>query len=131
MRSKSLEQLESNFWGPPEFPSELVKNCHKYRKIPIKDLTTEQLRLLISQSIGVDHLITLGIEKLELNVLEEGDFYPGDLLNAISTLSAEFWDTHQVEFQDLKRIVSRNSDLIKNEFGVRGFDKLKDRLGMP
>ena len=43
--SKSVEQLENNYWKDEiEFPSNLVINCHKYRKIPIKDLTTEQLK---------------------------------------------------------------------------------------
>jgi len=64
--SKSIEQLENNCWTDEiEFPSNLVLNCHKYRKIPIKDLTTEQIRLLISQKIGIEYLVEIAIEKLE------------------------------------------------------------------
>lgn len=43
--NKSIEQLENDYWKDEiDFPSNLVINCHKYRKIPIKELTIEQLR---------------------------------------------------------------------------------------
>ena len=50
--SKSIEQLENNVWETPnEFLTDLIKRCYEYRKISIAQLTTEQMRLLISQKI--------------------------------------------------------------------------------
>ena len=49
----SIEELEKDKWKEPDFfPTDLVEKCFKYRKIPVKDLTTEQLRTLIGQNMG-------------------------------------------------------------------------------
>jgi len=129
INSKSIEQLENDYWnGEIEFPSNLVINCHKYRKIPIKDLTIEQLRLLISQKIGIDYLTVVAIEKLEQNILAEGDIYEGDLLDAVSRIPTEFWIEKQAELQKLEGLVELNSEKIKAEMGERNFDRINERL---
>jgi len=129
MRNKSIEQLENVYWKDEiEFPSNLVINCHKYRKIPIKDLTTEQLRLLISQKIGIEYLTELALEKLEENALAEGDIYEGDLLVAVSRIPAEFWTEKPEEFQKLERLVESNSEELKNEMGEKQFARITERV---
>ncbi len=126
---KSIEQLENDYWTEPvEFTSGVVVNCHKYRKIPISELTIEQLRLLISQQIGLKHIIELGISELDKNILAEGDFYEDDLLIAISTLPTEFWNDNKTEFLTLKNIVERNSELIKSELGENKFDRIDENI---
>ncbi|WP_254785779.1 contact-dependent growth inhibition system immunity protein [Zhouia amylolytica] len=76
MKTKSIEQLEKDYWKEPsEFPTDMVKKCYQYRKINITDLTDEQIRLLFSQQIGTEYLIGVALEKLERNILTEGDFY--------------------------------------------------------
>lgn len=129
MYSKSIEQLENNIWAEPvEFPSGLVINCHKYRKLPIKDLTIEQMRLLISQKVGLEYLVGLAIDKLDKNVLAEGDFYEGDLLVAISNLPTKYWNENRSELDTLANIVELNSDLIKSELGEKKFDQVYKNL---
>lgn len=126
---KSIEQLENDYWTEPvEFTSGVVVNCHKYRKIPISELTIEQLRLLISQQIGLKHIIELGISELDKNILAEGDFYEGDLLIATSTLPTEFWNDNKTEFLTFKNIVERNSELIKSELGENKFDRIDENI---
>ncbi|ARN70403.1 hypothetical protein BST91_01400 [Nonlabens tegetincola] len=129
MRNKSIEQLENDYWTDDiEFPSGLVINCHKYRKIPIKDLTIEQLRLLISQKIGLEFLIELALEKLNQNILAEGDFYEGDLLQAVSTIPTEIWNEKQSEFQQLRQLVELNAEKLRNEMGEKQFDRINERI---
>ncbi|WP_417882727.1 contact-dependent growth inhibition system immunity protein [Xanthomarina gelatinilytica] len=129
MESKSIEQLENDYWKDEiEFPSNLVINCHKYRKIPIKDLTIEQLRLLISQKVGIDYLTKIAIEKLEQNILAEGDLYEGDLLEAVLGLPTEFWTDKQTEFRTLRSLVERNSEQIKIELGEKKFDRINEKI---
>lgn len=126
---KSIEQLENDYWPEPiKFTSGLVDNCHKYRKIPINELTIEQLRLLISQQIGLKYIIELGISELDKNILAEGDFYEGDLLIAISTLPTEFWNENKTEFLTFKNMVERNSELIKLELGEKKFDRINENI---
>lgn len=127
--SKSIEQLENNYWKDEiEFPSNLVINCHKYRKIPIKDLTIEQLRLLISQKIGIGYLVEIAIEKLEQDIMAQGDLYEGDLLDAVLRLPADFWRENQTGFQTIKKLVERNSERIKTELGEKKFDGIREKL---
>lgn len=127
--SKSIEQLENNYWKDEiEFPSNLVINCHKYRKIPIKDLTIEQLRLLISQKIGIEYLVEIAIEELERDVLAQGDLYEGDLLEAVLGLPADFWRENQTAFQTIKELVERNSERIKIELGEKKLDQISTKL---
>lgn len=129
MRSKSIEQLENDYWNEEiEFPSNLVVNCHKYRKILIEDLTIEQLRLLISQKIGIEYLIEIAIEKLKGNILAEGDLSEGDLLEAVLGLPIEFLHTKQTEFQNFKNLVERNLELIRTELGEKRFDRINEKI---
>ncbi len=126
---KSIEQLENDYWTElVEFTSGLVVNCHKYRKIPIDELTIEQLRLLISQKIGLKYIVKLGINELDKNILAEGDFYEGDLLVAISALPIEFWNKNKTEFLTFKNIVERNSELIKLELGEKKFNRINENI---
>ena len=127
--SKSIEQLENDYWkNPSEFPTRMVERCFKYRKIKLSDLTTEQIRLLISQKIGLEHLIGLALEKLERNILAEGNCYEGDLLDAVSKIPMEFWNKKPTEFRDFKKIVQSNTELIKMEISEKEFDRISERI---
>ena len=129
MSLKSIEQLENDVWKKSiEFPSGLIINCHNYRKIPINELTIEQLRLLISQKIGLNYIIEFGINELGKNILAEGDFYEGDLLMAISSLPNVFWNENKTEFLRFKNIVERNSELIKIELGEKKFNRINEKI---
>ncbi len=126
---KSIEQLENDYWTEPKgFISGLITNCHNYRKISINKLTIEQLRLLISQKIGLKHIIKIGIKELNKNILAEGDFYEGDLLMAISNVQPEFWNQNRTEFLTFKNIVERNSEVIKLKLGEKKFDRINTNI---
>ena len=128
METKSIEQLERNIWkNPSEFPTDLVEKCYRYRKISIAKLTDEQIRLLISQKIGIEYLIGIALEKLEQNILTECNFYEGDLLIAVSNIPTEFWNENQTEFLTFKNLVERNSELIINELGEKKFDQIIEK----
>jgi hypothetical protein len=79
----TLENLENEYWGKPNFESHLVKKCHELRKKPIRDFSIENLRLMIGQKIGLNYLMPLALKELEENILAEGDLYEGDLLSNV------------------------------------------------
>lgn len=89
--SKSLESLEKDIWGEPEYDSYLVTTCHRLRKKQLKDFGIEDLRIMIGQNLGLKFLIPLAIDRLKENILAEGDFYEGDLLKAVLTSDANYW----------------------------------------
>jgi len=98
--SKTLEQLESDYWGPPPTGpdvSGLVINCHLLRQKRIKDLTIEDLRLLIGQNRGLEYITPFAINYLQQNIMSEGDLYEGDLLHNVLGIKADYWKSHKKE----------------------------------
>jgi hypothetical protein len=91
---KTLQEIEGEDWGEPAFLSSLVINCHRLRRVPLKDFTVGDLRLMIGQAIGLPYLIPLAFQVLRENPLVEGDFYEGDLLSNVSQVPEQFWVTH-------------------------------------
>jgi hypothetical protein len=90
--SRTLEQLEGAAWPEPlESDTHLVRECHRLRKIPLGQLSTEHLRMLTLQGIGPTYLVPIVLDKLEMEPFLAGDYYAGDLLHAVVKLSPDFW----------------------------------------
>ncbi|XZF14710.1 contact-dependent growth inhibition system immunity protein [Chitinophagaceae bacterium MMS25-I14] len=102
---KTLEQLENSYWNDTDFPSNLVRRCHEYRKIPVDQLTTEQLRLLIGQNKGVQYIMPFALRQLEENILISGDFYEGDLLKAVLSVDKNYWQSNPGALQQLTTLL--------------------------
>jgi len=120
---RSIEELENDYWKEASFPSHLVEKCFKYRKVPVSELSVEQLRLLIGQQIGLPYIVPKTIAVLQSDILAEGDYYLGDLLNSLLVLSEEvwgLWPDEKFKFVELLREnVAKiegtgNRELIKN-----------------
>ncbi|REE07669.1 hypothetical protein DFQ09_11216 [Winogradskyella pacifica] len=129
MQSKSIEQLENDYWKEQsEFPTNLIKRCFEYRKIKVSELTIEQIRLLISQKIGIEFLIGIALEKLEQNIIVEGDLYEGDLLDSVSKVPTEFWNKNSTEFLNFKNIFESNKEKILSELGEKEYNRISERI---
>jgi hypothetical protein len=85
-QSLSLEQLEGSWGNPDTAPTSLVRRCITASKVALRDLTTEQLRLLIGQKFSLSYLVPLALPLLEICPLLAGDLYEGDLLNNMLAL---------------------------------------------
>lgn len=109
--SKSLEQLEKDYWGEPEYDSYVVRTCHSMRKKPLSEVTIEELRLVIGQGFSLEYLMPIAIEKLKENILAEGDLYEGDLFsNVISKSTFDYWRNHKSDWEALLGLYDRNKD---------------------
>jgi hypothetical protein len=107
-QSLSLQDLEQDDWGEAPFDSHVVRSVHVLRRVPLHDLTIEQLRLLIGQGVGLSYLIPLALEQLTADPFVQGDFYPGDLLVAVlSKTPAPYWHDHDAERQQALAITTR------------------------
>ena len=104
-RTKTLQELENDDWGESTFNSYLVTTVHALRRKPLNEFTVEDLRLMISQEVGLAHLVPLAIEQLAENPLAAGDFYRGDLLLSVLGVQLEFWREHQDLWWEVEKIV--------------------------
>lgn len=98
-RNKSLQQLEGKDWGEPTYDSYLVTECHRLRRVPLREFTAESFRIMIGQQIGLPYLVPMALELLRADPFTEGDFYGGDLLAAVLRVELAFWLQHP----DLRR----------------------------
>lgn len=103
--NKSLQELENCDWGEPTFESHLIATCHKLRRIPLKQFTIENLRMMIGQNIGLKFLVPIALQYLHAHPLAEGDYYPGDLLVSLLRVEADFWKTNPELSKEIHQIV--------------------------
>ncbi len=111
--SKSLESLEKDFWKEPEGESYLVTTCFRLRKKQLKQFTIEDLRIMIGQNIGLKYLIPIAIEQLNENILAEGDFYEGDLLNSVFSSDRKYWLNNEEHWSIVCKLFENNKETLQ------------------
>jgi hypothetical protein len=129
-RQKSLESLEKKTWPAlnSDEGSYLIKTCNSLRKKQLQDFTTEDLRIMIGQGIGLYFLIPLAIETLTNDLFAEGDMYEGDLLKNVLEVDTKFWDDNKNYWQQLNEIIKdRRQEITKKKFDISKFDNCKHR----
>ena len=104
--NKSLQELEGEDWGKPTFDSHLVTECHRLHRVPLRDFTVEDLRIMIGQHFSLEFLIPLALEHLRGEPLAEGAFYPGDLFTVVLRAGARFWQQHPDLRDEVAQIAS-------------------------
>lgn len=121
--NRSLKTYLHSEIGPvEEYNSNLVKKTNAILEKNLSDLSTEDIRLLISQNILLDLLMPLAFEKLEINILSEGDYYPGDLLNSVLKSDNSFWKENKELYLKLCNMIKQNHELLKkNEIDYKDF----------
>lgn len=113
-RTKTLQELESKDWGEPNFGSHLVTECHRLRRVALCVFTTEDLRIMIGQQIGLKYLIPLAIERLRVDPLAEGDFFRGDLLQNVLRADSRFLVDHPEYRRTIAEIASCAFSALQN-----------------
>jgi hypothetical protein len=109
---RSLEDLEGVRWpGPPSDATRLIATAHVLRRKPVDQLSAEDLRLLISQDVGLPYLLPRAVELLGVDPMLAGDFCAGDLLAAVLTRDREAWAVVPSAARRLRLIVAAMDDM--------------------
>ena len=128
--AKSLNDLE----GPapaPKHESYLTATCHDLRAKPIDEFIVEDLRLMIGQAIGLEHLLPVALDHLEKNPFAEGDFYPGDLLAAVLSAPRDFLARKAALRKRIHAILGKAEEALHSPGGPgdpEEYDVLIDRI---
>lgn len=63
---------------------------------------------MIGQNIGLTWLIPLALDKLQVDILAEGDFYEGDLLVSVLKTSPSYWRNHSLELATFTTLLEKS-----------------------
>jgi hypothetical protein len=122
---KTLEQLDGEVLGEPEYESALVVNCHRLRRVPLNEFTAEDVRLMIGQDLSLEYLMPIAIGQLEKNPFVEADYYPGDLLENTLGVRSDFWEQHP-ELRQKMLVIVENAAL--GLLSVQVIDEIRQDL---
>ncbi|WNM18246.1 contact-dependent growth inhibition system immunity protein [Flavobacterium capsici] len=129
-QQKTLESLEKKVWPSlnSDESSYLIKTCNALRKKELQDFTTEDLRIMIGQEIGLPFLIPLALETLKDNLFAEGDMYEGDLLKNVLEIDTKFWNDNEEYWHQLNNLIKeRRQEIIEMRFDISKFDNCEHK----
>lgn len=117
--NKTLQQLDGQDFGKSSDESHLVTTIQQLRNMPLKDFSAEDLRIVIGQNLNLDILIPLALESLKVDILTEGDFYPGDLLKAVLDCDARYWTSHREQWMTLIDLYTLHKSVFESDNAYR------------
>lgn len=110
---RTLDQLEGADWGKPTYPSYVVTNAHRLRKVPLREFTPEDLRFMLGQQISLSILMPMALDVLEREPYLGGEMYPGALLTVALRVEPVFWREHQELWRRLDNVAGEVEDLAR------------------
>ncbi len=114
---KTLVQLEKEICEQiyPDDASPLIGREKELTRRPLKEFTTDNLRFMIQQGYGWKFLIPMAIDILSDNPFISGDYYEGDLLEAVVSVDEKFWKDNQNLWYEVEEIIF-SAELILQTF---------------
>lgn len=88
--SKTLDQLEKSP-VPPKGRAPGTVRIRTARQTPLRELTAEQLLILLHTGEGASHLLPYALDRLEEEPCAAIEFHPGDLLLAVLNTRPRQW----------------------------------------
>ncbi len=113
--NSTLEELEGARRPESGFPSHLVQECQRLRKLQLRLFTVENLRIMLGQNLGSRYLVPVALEHLEAEPLVEGDFHPGDLLCNVLSLPGSFWAENPELRVRVAAVAARAIELVEGD----------------
>jgi hypothetical protein len=105
--AKSLQDLDGQDWGTPQYGTYLEVECPRLRRVPLRELSPGGIATLIQQDIGSRYLMPLALLWLASDPLLEGEYYAGDLLEQVLRLPAAFWVEHPAWERQIRALVQQ------------------------
>lgn len=112
--NKTLEQIDGEPTPVVIADTHVIETTSRLRKKPLKDFTVEDIRIMISQNFNLKILIPLAIAQLKLDIVSEGDFYPGDLLKSVLDSDRTYWEQNSDQWNLIKELYRTNRAIFES-----------------
>ena len=130
-RNKTLRELESDA-SEPSIDDAARQPNHPLHHKPLRDFTTEDLRIMINQQRALPFLVPLAIERLEANPFARGEQHLGDLLLSVLRVKAEFWRGEPQLLWRFQEILIKLMPVLESlQLGISNFINRDDRFNKP
>ena len=86
-----IEGFQENLSG---LDSGLIEKCMVARSKKLKDLSVDEIRVLLSQLIGLAYIVPLALNIVEQDPLISSGLYSGDLAVSLFNIDEEFWSNN-------------------------------------
>lgn len=123
--SKSIEDLENDYWKEPEFKSGLTMMCYQARKKRINELNEDEICTLIRQKIGLEYLLPVAVKKIEEYMNNINDFYLSGLLDTILSLDNNQWINNEEQKEKFTSNLFDCLDNLNEEYFKKSDNYLK------
>lgn len=101
----------------PNLKNSTPIQLQSYELYSTKDIDTfslEDIRFMIGQEIGIEHLLLKAFEYLEKDIFLDASYYEGDLLSVVLKLPSKFWKNNPVERDKVLNLLRLNQDRIES-----------------
>ncbi|MBI9011585.1 MAG: hypothetical protein JEZ08_05085 [Clostridiales bacterium] len=83
-----------------------------YNNRILRELSNEDLKVMIDNGIALDIMVPFAIDILEENIMSEGGQYPGDLLQSVSSIQTLYWAQNFDQKGRLRQILESNIEML-------------------
>ena len=112
-----------------------IQKIHAIRNKCLRDFTVDEVRVCLSQNIGVVYLVQKALGFLETNPWIEAEHYEGDLLNTCIDIPDDYWKERKDNKERMRSILlAANEQIAMGKFSAgrkdvrdleRGFRKFE------
>ncbi|MCO4820168.1 MAG: hypothetical protein KC517_11150 [Bacteroidetes bacterium] len=127
--NKSIEQLENHAWEEREnYYSVTLKNCHDFRKIPLKDLTIKQAVTLLQNDIGSEHLMPVVMERMHADLYEEDPEDGSTFLEHIDGFKNEMFQRSSDLWKPMMALLRTRREEVEQYIGWKRYEDLIHKM---
>lgn len=128
-KDKSIQELENIYWeDKDEYISPLLKDCHDFRKIPLKDLSIKQSITLLKQDIGSEFLLPVVLERMHADLFEEDPTDGSTFLESIDSFHNDMFQRSSDMWKPMMALLRTRRDEVESFIGWKRYEDMINRM---
>jgi len=94
------------------YSSSIQLRSYKLYTTRVSDYTTDDVRFMTIQELGLKYLVPVALNYLKENLLLETCYYEGDLLHSVLIIPKKFWEKNLILYSEVYQILLGNKDVL-------------------